>query len=55
MLCPDCSGNGTVPIRDENGKRVGVTYCNRCSGWGVIHCCEGDSACNDAEDDNNME
>ncbi len=35
MICPSCSGKGWP-------------YCEYCGGMGIVHCCEGDSACNDA-------
>ena len=58
MNCPSCWGRGWEPIviyrsRGEVVGTDGRRPCQECRGTGKVHCCEGDSACNeqDVEDD----
>lgn len=35
-ICPACGGNGTVPIYNSGGSRIGVSVCVQCSGRGEL-------------------
>ena len=40
---------GFIPVREENELGTLTRYipCPDCGGSSVVHCCDGDSACND--------
>lgn len=38
MICPKCYGNSIHPP----GHNFFVVWCDRCGGFGTVHCCEGD-------------
>ncbi len=43
MRCEPCHGTGWV------GHGMGGDTCGDCGGSGIVHCCEGLTACNDPE------
>ena len=58
MNCTTCFGRGWVPTvtiksRGEIIAMDGHRICDACKGSGKEHCCEGHSACNDVDDENN--
>lgn len=46
MICPKCFGKGEVnwspdPVDADGWSIIFHVFCNECSGYGVIHCCDG--------------
>jgi DnaJ-class molecular chaperone len=38
MKCDKCNGSGKMPVKSLEYYRT----CDRCGGFGIIHCCEGE-------------
>ena len=45
MICPSCFGTGYVKLRSHPENEEFDYPCEQCECRGVVHCCEGDQAC----------
>lgn len=55
MRCETCRGEGKRWWPRDLGARGGYLPCDDCGGTGFAHCCEGDQACPEPDDDDPSE